>query len=350
MMKKLFSLALAAAAVFSASAQDAKTQYEQAKALDDAFNKEVAADNLTPETAKGLLDAMNIYQQVLVLDQQPDAKGKVKPKYTKKIQDSMAGHLMNDDFTRAAVVLFNGGMKYPEAYAAFMTSGELARQTNARPDSLYAVDFMNAGNSAYGTDFAAAAEAFKQARLANIKDPNCYMYEIDSRTRLAGDNAEAKAEIHAIAEEAVNRFGAGNDYIYGSFLQGFLDSEQYDKALERIDTDLRNTPDNSNLYRLRGIVHNAMHKYTEASEDFVKCGEITSNFNYAMDAVKNLNAIGKYILGQADAAVNKETILSLFNSAKNITERAKSLEGANLDDVNYQLEDIDYNINNANKL
>ncbi len=349
-MKKLFSLALAAAAVFSASAQDAKTQYEQAKALDDAFVKAVAGDNITPETAKGLLDAIAIYEQVMVLDNQPDAKGKVKPKYTKKIQEAMGNHLMNDDFNRAAIALFNGGMKYPEAYNAFMLSGEYARQTNARPDSVYAVDFMNAGNSAYGTDFAAAAKAFEQARLSNIKDANCYVYEIDSRTRLAGDDANAKAQIHAIAEEAVNRFGANNDYIYGSFLQGFLDSEDYDKAIARIDSDLKNDPDNSNLYRLRGIVHNAMHKYTEAAQDFVKCGEITPTFNYAMDAVKNLNAIGKFILGQADAAVNKATILSLFNSAKAIAERAKTLEGANADDVNYQLEDIDYNINNANKL
>ena len=60
-MKKIFALALAAAAVFSVQAQDVKEMYESAKKLDDAFNK-AKPTQMSPDrqvdapTAKGLLD------------------------------------------------------------------------------------------------------------------------------------------------------------------------------------------------------------------------------------------------------------------------------------------------------
>lgn len=38
-MKKIFAFALAAAAAMSVQAQDAKTLYNEAKKLDDTFNK-----------------------------------------------------------------------------------------------------------------------------------------------------------------------------------------------------------------------------------------------------------------------------------------------------------------------
>ena len=119
-MRKFFAFALAAAAAIGVQAQDAKTLYNQAKKLDDEFNKSKPTQmspnkEVTPDVALGLLNALEMYDQVLVLDQQPNEKGQVKPKFTKKIEDSMKKHSQDNDFNVAASVLFNADKKYPEA-------------------------------------------------------------------------------------------------------------------------------------------------------------------------------------------------------------------------------------------
>lgn len=354
-MKKIFALALAAAAVFSVQAQDVKEMYESAKKLDDAFNK-AKPTQMSPDrqvdapTAKGLLDAIQQYEHIMKLE----AESGAKPKFTKKIMDSMKKHAEAADFNVAAVALFNGGLQYPEAYTAFMLSGESSKEMQV-PDSIYAIDFFNAGNSAYGRDFEAAAKAYDAAISANISDPQAFVYAIGARQNLMSQKPEAadkaRKEIHDVAKIGVDKFGYNQDFIFNNYLQYFFDTEDFDSALAELAKAEAADASNANVYRLRGIISNAKHDYLASVPAFEKMSELTDKYDYLLKAAADLNSVGKAIMGNIanPTPEDKAQILHIFDSALKIANKAKTAPDAD-SRVSNEIEDIEYNIENANKL
>ncbi|MCM1004806.1 MAG: tetratricopeptide repeat protein [Prevotella sp.] len=350
-MKKFFALALAVAAFFTVQAQqqDVKALYEQGKKLEKEYDKVKA--NPTPEGAEALMQAYDLYNQVMQAEE-----GTEKPKYSKKLQEGMLKRAMSGDFQNAAVALFNGGKKYPEAYAAFMMSGQGCAATGMVPDTICAIDFFNAGNSAYGTDFEAAAVAYDAAIAANIPQVDAYVYAIGARQNLSAQKPENKAEydkqIHEIAQKGVQTFGYNQDFLFNNFLQYYFDQNRFDEALAELAKAEQADPTNANIYRLRGIIANAQHDYLASVPAFVKMAELTDKYDYLQTAAEDLNSVGKAILGSVTKVTPeaKQQILDIFNSAKKIAEKAKTAPGANAQKVDYIIDDIDYNIENANKL
>lgn len=357
-MKNLLMIALAAVSVATMSAQDCKSLYEQAKKLDDTFNKEkptvmAPQKQITPEGAAALLQAYDLYQQVIECEKVPNAKGKVENKLTKKVEKSLKEHAEDQDYNKAAIVLFNADRRYPEAYTAFMLSGATTRDLGNVADTVYAVDFYNAGNCAFGSDFPAAAKAYAEARKAHSTEPQVYVYNIASLQQMAQADSTYNAadDIFAVASEGVERFGAADDFVFGNYIQHYLDAKSYDEAINTINSILAKEPSNANLYRLRAIVNNARHQYADAVPDFKKLAELSDKFEYVHDAADNINKIAKFMMGQLQNATpeQKAQILDFFNSALQIANKAKTLEGAN-DSIDYVIDDINYNLDNANKL
>lgn len=349
-MKKIFALAVAVASMFTMQAQDLKATYEQAKKLDDAFSK-VNPAQMDAQTAKGLMDAIDLYEQIMKAEQESGGK----PKFTEKIAKSMQKHTMNQDFNTAAVALFNGNMRYPEAYNAFMMSGMMSQQAGV-PDTIYAVDFYNAGNSAYGTDFPAAIVAYDAAIEANTNEPEAFTYAIGARQNVITQQPEKaeqlNQEIHDIAGKGMERYGYDRDFLLSNYLQYYFDKNDFDSALKVLETAEAQNPNNANIYRLRGIISNAQHKYMDAVPSFIKMSELTDNFDYMFKAANDLNSIGKAVMGNIATPTPevKQQIIDIFNAALKIAQKALNAPDANADRVNYLIEDINYGLGNANKL
>lgn len=350
-MKKIFALALAAVALFTVQAQeqDVKAMYEQAKNLEKVFDK--AKANPDAAASESLIQAFDIYGQVMAAE-----ANSPKPKYTEKIQKSLVSHAMNNDFQKAAVALFNGGKQYPQAYSAFVLSGQSAQATGVVPDTVYAIDFLNAGNSAYGNNFEDAAAAYDEAIKNNINDVNAYIYAIGARQNLAMQNPDKKdayyAEIYEIAKNGVSKFGVGQDFLYNNYMQKYFDNNDFDTALAELAEAEKTNPNIANIYRLRGIISNAKHDYLASIPAFVKMAELTDNFDYLNTAAEDLNTVGKAILGQVTNVTpeDKQLIIDIFNNALNIANKAKTAPQSNPSKVEYLIEDINYNLENANKL
>ncbi|MCM1319088.1 MAG: hypothetical protein NC217_01750 [Muribaculaceae bacterium] len=356
-MKKLIVLALAAVGIFTVQAQeqaqDVKAIYEQGKNLEKVFDKVKA--NPDAEAAESLMKAFELYDQVM----QAEANSP-KPKYAEKIQKSLMAHTVNNDFQRAAIALFNGDKKYPQAYDAFMTSGMATQASGLLPDTVYAVDFYNAGNCAYGTDFEAAIAAYDAAINANITDPNAYVYAIGARQQLAAANPDKKEqynkEISAIAEKGIGAFGYKQpalanlqDFLLDCYLQQYFDAKDFDQALAILAKAEQADPTNDNVYRLKGLTGYAKGDIQLTQEGFLKMGELSNNFDYLYSAADDINSQGKSVLGSANAS-NKQQIIDIFNNALKLANKALTVPEANADRVNYLIEDINYNIENANKL
>lgn len=350
-MKKLFALALAAMTLFTAQAQeqDVKAIFEQGKKLEKEYDKAKGEPDVV--SAEALMQAFDLYEQVMNAEQ-----SNPKPKYSQKIQESLLKRTMSGDFQKAAIALFNGGKQYPEAYGAFMLSGMGSQASGMVPDTVYAVDFLNAGNSAYGKDFEAAAAAYDAAIAANIPETSAYIYAIGARQNLMSQKPELKDEctkqIYEIAKKGVDKFGIAEDFLFNNYLQQFFENNDFDTALAELSKAEQIAPDNANIYRLRGIISNAKHDYLAAVPAFVKMSELTDKYDYLIKAAGDLNSVGKAIMGNITDPTPeaKAQILDIFNSALKIAEKAATVEGADASKVNYEIEDIKYNIENANKL
>lgn len=350
-MKKIFALALAAAAIFTVQAQeqDVKANYEQGKKLEKVYDK--AKENPDVASAEALMQAFDLYNKVMTAEQ-----GSQKPKYSEKIMKQMTKRAMEGDFQKAAIALFNGGKQFPEAYGAFMISGVSSKMTGLVPDTVYAIDFFNAGNSAYGRDFEAAAVAYDAAIEANSTDPNAYIYAIGSRQNLLPQKPELKDklsdEIHAVAQKGIERFGYEQDFLFNNYLQYYFDKNDFATALTELEKAEKANPANANVYRLRGIISNAKGDYLATVPAYVKMSELTDNFDYLYSAAGDLNTLGKAIMGKINNPTPeaKQQILDIFNTALNIARKASTAPNADAQKVQNEIEDIEYGISNANKL
>lgn len=399
-MKKLLTFALCAAAVGSMSAQ--KAAVDQAKKLVGKLpkleearstinqaiqNPETANDPLTYSTAgkiefgafdegvkklmlnkddasvdkvemgKELINGFNYYMKAMPLDQVPNEKGQVKPKYTKEMASQISGH-HNDYFTYGGE-LYNQKHYYPEAYEAFMIYGDIpsyewaAKETKLVPDTTLALAYYYAGISAYsGNAVPDAAKALEKARKHGITDPQSYVYEIACWQNMASKDSTlsdvSKAAIQEIAEAGYNTFGIVQPLFINSLASTFVENEQYDKALDLLNGQLSKTPDVPILYDIRGWIYDRKGDDDAAIADYIKA----TSFNNATSESLNRAARKLYIhggqiwnnLGAGDSAKKMEVKTQYWDKAKDLLNRSLEIDPGNydaeqiLESVNYALE------------
>lgn len=129
---------------------------------------------------KELVNGYNQFIKALPLDQVPNEKGQVKPKYTKDMVGKMKSH--HNDYFNYGGEMFNNKHYYPEAYEAFMIYGDMPSQDwadkslKAVPDSMIAMAYHYAGIGAFSgakdevkvQALKDALKAFSKAREAGI--------------------------------------------------------------------------------------------------------------------------------------------------------------------------------------
>lgn len=361
-MKKIYALALSLCSIGAISAQnDAKSLYETGKEAEDRFNKALPAaivtQQMSPEEAYSLIEAYNIYMQVLPLDSLPNEKGKIKPKYSKKIINSLTSHVKDFDFQRAAIFLYNSDKRYPEAYTAFKLTGELPRTAmfaevgKAIHDTICAENLFNAGLCAYGARaYKESAEAFQKAAQLDPRKIDAYVYEIASYQNSDMDASQKEALIYVAAENGYKAHGATNTYIFNNYINKFLNNNDIATANRILMEEAQKDPTNGNIELLLGILKNKEEKYDEALVHFTKAGELSTTYNTLLDASRQINLIAKHKNNAidpnaADAAEQKAAVKRCFETALAIANKAKGCEGAD-NQVNSIIDDIQYSIDN----
>ena len=144
-MRKIAILGACILAAFAANAQqdEVKELFLSGKAnyaeYDDLLGKK--AFGKLPEggevqMANLLLQGYETFNKVLPLDSLPNAKGKVKPKYSKEIHNTVAGHYT--DYNNAAIAYWEA-KDYDKAYQAwelFCTIPEKFKVANVPADTV----------------------------------------------------------------------------------------------------------------------------------------------------------------------------------------------------------------------
>lgn len=348
------------------TAKLAKAWYIPGKAAFNQYDKMLGfkqlgqlkdGDNAT--MAKLLLDGYKYFKETLPYDQLPDAKGKVKPKYTKDIVNVFAGHF--GDYSNMGIEMYND-KKYDEAYALWGVFCELpnipavAKNLNDNKtmpaDTVFGEIAFNQAIAAWQNEkLADALKAFDYARKHSYKKKALYDYAIS-----VASNLNDTLAIVDFAKEALPLYGNEDPMYMGQVVNYYLQKQDYDKAFEIINKAISGEPSNAQYYVIRGVLYENTKKMPEAKADYIKAKNLDPNNASAVYNYGRMLCEEAYALNDAAPTdqneYNKyynEKIRPLFLQAVDILENAYDLDQENLDILRY-LENVYYNLNDEAKL
>lgn len=343
------------------TANQARTYYTAGKIEFDAFDEGFKKRAINPSDASinlidmgiELINGYKAFAKALPLDSVPNEKGKIKPQYSKDIISKLNGH--HPDYFNYGGELFNN-RHYPEAYEAFMIYGDMPleawadKNTKATADTTRALGYHYAGISAYSANqLQNAIEAFKKARLAGITDPQNHVYEIACWQNVAlRDSTMEKTAIDAIYEVALDgyqKYGMTNPLFLINVINTKIQAGNEQEAIDLINKQLAETPDNPTLYSLLGYIYDRLDKTAESVAAYRKAVSYeNADIDVLKSAARKIYNTGVETWDTMETKTPEkvqDVKVNYFEAAKAIAERAKALDPSN-SDINYILDSIDY--------
>ena len=261
---------------------DAKTWFVAGSIEDSQFSNERTKQVLgqqpnEPVMYDALSNILPYFEKAHELDQMPNAKGKVKPKYTKDIKSILSAN---------HVYYINGGAyyfdqkDYKKAYDFFeqylkisdlpMFKGE---PTAERDSNFMTVQFYAAVAATQLQDSKLAIAALERAKSMDYRANDVYQY-------LCYEYEQAKdtVNLEKTLEEGMQKFPEEQYYLM-SLINNYIYSNRNDKAIEYLNTAIAKEPNNAQLYDVMGRVYETgLKDYANAEKYFSKALEIQPDY------------------------------------------------------------------------
>ena len=297
---------------------DAKTWYVAGFIEDQQFNAERAKQILgqqpnEPVMYEALYGILPYFQKAYELDQLPNEKGKVKPKYTKDIKSILSAN---------HVYLFNGGayyfdkQEYKKAYDFFNQYVEISElpmfagtQTAEKDSTFMTVQFYAAAAASLAKDSRLAIAALERAKNTPYRQYDVYQYLCyeygEART------AQESVMLEKTFEEGMQVF-PDSAFFLNNLINTYIYSNRNEKALEMLNVAIQKNPNDANLYNVMGRVYETgLKDYANAEKNFQIALEKDPNLT---DALSN---IGRIYYNQG---VNKLSEANMINDSKKYQE------------------------------
>ena len=271
---------------------------------------EVGNEVNTDHMGKALLDGYDFFMKAFAVDSLPDEKGKVKPKYSKKMVDVIVGHV--DDFNRAAVGFWQA-KDFDNAYRAWDI--RLAIPAEARysksgvkadADSVVSQIRFNQALAAWqGEKFDKAIRAFDQALSKGNKDPEAYEYAY-SVAYQAKDSKKKKK----FAEQGLKLFGTTDPKFLQWTVNCYIDKKDYAGASKLLDDAIAADPQNATYFASYGVLNENAGNRDAAKANYLKSLQIDpanyqSNFNYGRMLAEDYDALDQETGNMSQAEYSK---------------------------------------------
>lgn len=297
---------------------NAKTWYVAGFIEDQQFNAERAKQILgqqpnEPVMYEALYGILPYFQKAYELDQLPNEKGKVKPKYTKDIKSILSAN---------HVYLFNGGayyfdkQEYKKAYDFFNQYVEISElpmfagtQTAEKDSTFMTVQFYAAAAASLAKDSRLAIAALERAKNTPYRQYDVYQYLCyeygEART------AQDSVMLEKTFEEGMQVF-PDSAFFLNNLINTYIYSNRNEKALEMLNVAIQKNPNDANLYNVMGRVYETgLKDYANAEKNFQIALEKDPNLT---DALSN---IGRIYYNQG---VNKLSEANMINDSKKYQE------------------------------
>lgn len=342
--------------------KSAQTWYVAGKGAFDYVNQANAMSRITKETnyaqwGQFVIDGFEDLLKALPLDSVPDAKGKIKTKYSKDIIKTLvANYALSQE---AGLWFYNDVKDYPKAAKAWSFLFTLPENPALVKGGLQvpadtilgAYRFYSGCAYSLANEYAPALNDFEQAIKLGYKDKAAYDYAITAATQLkefdrAADIARAA---YAIYPEA--------NYL-GTIINNKLEQKDYDGALAFLDPYIQAEPNNGPLYYLKGVIMEQKGNNAEAKEMYRKAIDLDATnsnalFRYAVKICEEADAIdqneGANVSQSEYAKFCQERTFPLYREAAQYLEKAYQLN-ENLTDCLTLLRSIYYKIGDEENL
>lgn len=297
------------------SKDDAQTWYVAGFIEDQQFSAERTKQILgqqpnEPVMYDALIAILPYFKKAYELDQLPNEKGKIKPKYTKDIKSILsADH----------VYYFNGGAyyfdqkDYKKAYDFFNQYLEISElpmfegtQTAEKDSTFMTVQFYAAVAATQLGDSPTAIKALERAKDTDFRQNDVYQY-------LCYEYQQAKDTVNfeKTLEEGMAKF-PNEEYYLMNLINNYIYSGRNEKAIEYLNTAIAKDANNSQLYHVMGMVYETgLKDYANAEKYFSKALELKP------DAVESLSSLGRVYYNQG---VNKQGEANMINDSKKYQE------------------------------
>ena len=294
---------------------DAQTWYVAGFIEDQQFSAERTKQILgqqpnEPVMYDALIAILPYFKKAYELDQLPNEKGKIKPKYSKDIKSILsADH----------VYYFNGGAyyfdqkDYKKAYDFFNQYLEISElpmfegtQTAEKDSTFMTVQFYAAVAATQLGDSPTAIKALSRAKDTDFRQNDIYQY-------LAYEYQQAKDTVNfeKVLEEGMAKF-PNEEYYLMNLINNYIYSGRNEKAIEYLNTAIAKDPNNSQLYHVMGMVYETgLKDYANAEKYFSKALELNP------EAVESLSSLGRVYYNQG---VNKQGEANMINDSKKYQE------------------------------
>ena len=302
---------------------DAKTWYVAGFIEDQQFSNERTKQMLgqQPDEAKmyeALGAILPYFKKAYELDQQPNEKGKVKPRFSKDIKGILgADH----------VYYINGGAYYfdqkdyqkaSDLFEQYLEISDLemfkGTQTAERDSNYMTVQFYAAVAATQINNHEKAVAALERAKHTAIRQNDVYQYlcyEYEQAKDSVNLEKTLKEGMELFPEEPYYLLSLINNYIY---------SNRNDEAINYLNQAIAKDQNNAQLYDVMGRVYETgLKDYAKAEEYFQKALSINPDY------IESISNLGRVYYNQA---VNKQGEANMINDAKQYQEelnKAKEL-------------------------
>lgn len=291
-------------------------------------------------------------------DSLPNAKGKIKPKYSKDVIKIIQSHY--NDFNTAGANLwyakdFNGAYEAWELYVTIPFDPVLGANAPAAPhDTIISNIFYNQALAAWQAErYDDALNSFDKALAKGYNKKELYDYAISVAYSMGNTSRMAQ-----YAEMAYPLYGAEDNRYIGYMINDKIANKQFDEAQQMLETYIQADPNNPQLYYVLGVLYDSQEEADKAMVNYKKAIELDPNnaqalLQYGRQICNKAYRLDDSLSGVSTPEYNKartEQIDPLFREAAQYLEKAYELDPENMDDALRLLRNVYYNLNDQENL
>lgn len=314
--------------------------YEQKCEADRAAAQRNGTQPNAITIGESAMKAYDYYMQAYEADQQPNAKGKIAPKFEGRIKESILKFYNRYYFVNLGANLYNN-QQYAEAIKAFDTHLNIVKLpfisgTKECPaiDSIYhQVEYFSAICTQLSGDETGAIVKYESIKNNGHEENRVYQFLYNLYV-----SRKDTTNFVRILEEGKQRFP--NEFFYlGTLINYYLDNNQRQNASNALEEAIQKDPTNPRLYSTKGFLlfeakqteeamkyfDKAIEMAPESSDAWFNKGRALHDIAFGMD--QRISVIGDQKMYNEE----KKKVNAKFKEAMTYLEKAIELNNENED-------------------
>jgi tetratricopeptide (TPR) repeat protein len=299
------------------------------------YNQDLMSDNL--------VKAVNAYLKCGELDQLPDEKGKVKPKYTKDVKKNVATYA---NYLLVEASQHQSKNEIDKAFNLLSMYLDLPSNSIMKDEGIDKNKEINFNDVKFLAVNLAAQDENKrpimikymeELKKESYKEETMYEWLCDAYSK---DKQNDK--MVATINEGLKKYPA-NKYLIGNLINYYLNNNKKEDAIKYLNEAIAKDPSNPQYYKIKGMMYLKDENFEEAITSLSKAVELTPNdFDAQFECGLAYEKKGEKIIEKANSIkdikkYNAERSKGSEELKKSLPyfEKARSINGEDLDNLQF---------------